>query len=877
MYYTVGYNDSYRYYGIWDGTSMATPHVSGAAALLISYAKAHGLNYNPLMIKRALEMSAVPVQEATPVDEGAGLIQIDKAIQILENLSQQPTTYIYGGTTFTSFKNPINIPDIPLSPAMVQFNDYFYNEFNLTYLYRGVYIRDEFPGSVPLYFYPLEYVQGWGLDYTATAKNYTISTNVDWITINQTTVSAGGTKMGSFMIHIDYNKLGKSGVYVGYVYIDDPSTSYIDGVIPVIVTFPMNPNGEMKASLSDTALPGVAKHYFVYVPRGTKELKVTLKVPNDASGTPMGRTTMEIADPLGNLVQAYVPGYWFVGAGGPSEYTWVIKDPRPGTWDLTAYTSTFTKYRTGYDESHYTLSVSLSSVTITPELIQKDASEPGNVTVGAVVTNHYGTFKADVVGYGVGRLDQAYAMLRTVNQSSWDVIGAVHVTNDIYFIKFGITSPNVTGADLDLYVIYFPTLNDLINFNLSAATIYDQQVGPTSEESFEKFMPAPGYYLVMVYGYDTRGYNSVQYVFYWQILGDNGNVNVNTKQFVSYSGTSHTISAKVELASNGTYLGVLGIINNATGETMTYAPMIFQVGQPEMLVLTSGSAVLGQESTLHVWVLNKTSMQLVTSPVTVIVNGKPYYTVNGRVNVTFIPTSLDPVEFQIHVASNEFKDVDLVTKVPVKEPVATTIASARDVQVFHTGSGVLVTKKPKIQLVEFNDGYMGAIYKVTANGPSGEVGYVLLAMPTNTKLYQLKNNPHIVDYWLIKGSKATYLLVKFIYASPVTVTVTVKFEPKQIHPQFNVLNYLYYRWYQNRLSEFNQLYQKALNAGINETILQKALSCNKTAGDYYQKALDLAGGNLFLHLNDFRLLGPLRNAYIAETTAVKILKEALGE
>ncbi|MCD6373637.1 MAG: hypothetical protein J7L37_08880, partial [Thermococcus sp.] len=68
-----------------------------------------------------------------------------------------------------------------------------------------------------------------------------------------------------------------------------------------------------------------------------------------------------------------------------------------------------------------------------------------------------------------------------------------------------------------------------------------------------------------------------------------------------------------------------------------------------------------------------------------------------------------------------------------------------------------------------------------------------------------------------------------------------------------------------------------LEAGVNETILQKALAANQTAAEYYQKALDLAGGNLLLHLGDFRVFAYLRNAYIAESTAVRILKEALGE
>ncbi|NPA76918.1 MAG: peptidase C1, partial [Candidatus Diapherotrites archaeon] len=41
-------------------------------------------------------------------------------------------------------------------------------------------------------------------------------------------------------------------------------------------------------------------------------------------------------------------------------------------------------------------------------------------------------------------------------------------------------------------------------------------------------------------------------------------------------------------------------------------------------------------------------------------------------------------------------------------------------------------------------------------------------------------------------------------------------------------NYLYYHWYQTKLSEFNELYQKALKEGVNESVLNEALKYNQT-------------------------------------------------
>ncbi|MDK2915019.1 MAG: hypothetical protein PWQ79_1934 [Thermococcaceae archaeon] len=874
MWYTVLYENPYRYYGIWSGTSMATPHVSGAVALMISYAKAQGLRYDPFMIKRALELSAKPTNQ-TLIDQGFGLIQVDKAIEKLEELSQEPTTYIYGGTTFTSFKNPIEVPQIPISPAYIEFNSYFYFMFGLPYLYRGVYLRNEYPVSVPLQFYPMDYIPGYGLNFTANEKAYKISTNVDWIIPSTNAVVAGNNTIGEFSINIDYSRLHGSNTYVGLVYIDDPDTSYVDGFIPVIVDYPMNPNGETHVKLSDTEKPGEARHYFVQVPRGTKELRITLRVPADENGVPMGRTKLVIARPLGGVEYDGVPDYYYVGAN-PSgylyNYTWVVENPVEGTWEITAYSSTFTKYYSGYSESHYEIEVELASVSISPQLIKKDVSSPSLVDVSAVVTNNYGTFNASAVGYGVGRLDEAYAFVSEVNQSDWDVIRLVYVDPTTYFIRFGITQPEDPNADLDLYVYYFPTYDDYLNFE--NYILYYEQIGPTSDEVFEQFMPAPGYYLIEVYGYDTVGYNPIHYLFYYQILGDNGDVTIDSTPF-TFSPGSKTINAQVNLSDEGTYLGVLGLVDADTGDSMVYAPMIFQVGQPEMLIVGYGEATLGQESTLHIKVLNKTSMEPVDAPATVTVNGRPYYTTTGEVEATFIPEELGQISFNVKASSPVFKDAETTITVNVKEPLSSPVEKINDAKFFIAGSGRIT--KTVISERRFNDGYRGAAYLITADGPSGEVGYITIAAPVDSEVYQVSGEPHLLDYTVVKGKNAVYIILKVQYASPVTVGVTVKVKPQRMGVAFNVLNFLYYQWYQNKVKEFEELYQKALEAGVDESVLQEALQYNQTAAEHYQKALDIAGGNILLRINDFKLFGHLRNAYFTELQAVEILKEALGE
>ncbi|TDU90677.1 PA domain-containing protein [Kribbella voronezhensis] len=66
-----------EYYTAMSGTSMATPHVAGAAAIL---AQRHP-SWTGEQLKAALAATAVPSQGATPVQQGLGRIDIPKALE----------------------------------------------------------------------------------------------------------------------------------------------------------------------------------------------------------------------------------------------------------------------------------------------------------------------------------------------------------------------------------------------------------------------------------------------------------------------------------------------------------------------------------------------------------------------------------------------------------------------------------------------------------------------------------------------------------------------------------------------------------------------------------------------------------------------------
>ncbi|WP_297466398.1 Ig-like domain-containing protein [Thermococcus sp.] len=267
--------------------------------------------------------------------------------------------------------------------------------------------------------------------------------------------------------------------------------------------------------------------------------------------------------------------------------------------------------------------------------------------------------------------------------------------------------------------------------------------------------------------------------------------------------------------------------------------------------------------------------------VTVGVIGSANVTAENNTIVANVTTSNSTVEVQVPLVNN-------VPSVIINTTAINSVITGESNASLVAGWNASATASTKTTLVKTENSKK--IYAVTikANVSLGENGVAVVAFRNIniSKVYVWKNGQKIqlttnesnpLGYYYIQGNVVFVVLkedpiveVDGTYAVPITPTTSLS-------SLILMLNYMYYHYIQTQNATFHELYNKALEAGVNETILQQVMEYYNQSMEEYATAKDLVGGSIIKNLGDFRLFIHLRKSYADLKKAIRILQQVLEE
>lgn len=198
----------------FSGTSSASPALAGLATVLISSVKQLGLNYDASAIVHAIRMSGQPISTSAYIDQGYGLPNINRALEIYKTLIK--------GEQFTSVD--VQVTTAPRIDGQIA-TGLLLKSSNLKSEDHRVAIKGVFAKSVP------------AQQSAHILKTVLLRSNASWLSQPQRLWLSTGSS--SFFVSIDATKalaeIEKGGELNGEIEVVDEITNQVLHIIPVTV------------------------------------------------------------------------------------------------------------------------------------------------------------------------------------------------------------------------------------------------------------------------------------------------------------------------------------------------------------------------------------------------------------------------------------------------------------------------------------------------------------------------------------------------------------------------------------------------------------------------------------------------------------------
>ncbi|MFJ4472269.1 S8 family serine peptidase [Streptomyces sp. NPDC089424] len=441
-------------YSMLQGTSMASPQATGAAALLLSAAQQKGIDLTPATLRTALTSTADHIKGVQAYEEGAGLINIPDA---WDSIRDDATAHTY------DIKAPVDT-------AIDQF-------LKTPGFGTGLYDRE---GG-------LKAGQKKTYDVTITRTSGPATAVRHELHFENNT---GGTFriVGDDVVRLPLNQPvtvkvqaapTSAGLKSAILELDDPRTEGIDKLVlnTVVVAQPL----KYAYSASGSVQRNSTTSYFVTVPEGAKSLEVAL------GGLKSGSQTRFISihpygvpsDPT-STINCY-PNYSNpANTCRPDVRSYA--DPQPGVWEIEVES----RRTSPLLDNPYKLDVTVLGAAFDPETVTVPEAKVGvPATASWKVTNGYAAIDGKLVG---GPLGSSKTTRPTIAQGQTQT-STVEVPAGATSLDVAIGGVSDTAADLDL------TVYD------STGAVVGQAADGDSEEQVTIASPKAGTYTVEVVGY----------------------------------------------------------------------------------------------------------------------------------------------------------------------------------------------------------------------------------------------------------------------------------------------------------------------------------------------------------------------------------------
>ncbi|MFE2041264.1 S8 family serine peptidase [Streptomyces sp. NPDC059477] len=461
-------------YSMLQGTSMASPQATGAAALLLSAAKQRGIDLTPAKLRTALTSTADHIKGVQAYEEGAGLINVEDA---WESVRDGATAHTY------TVKAPV---------------DTAIDQFLETPGYgTGLYDREGGLKAGQKKTYEITLTRTSGADKA-------LKHELDFENNAESTFKIVGSDEVKLPLNqpvtVKVQAAPKSaGVKSAILEVDDPRTEGIDQQVlsTVVAAQPAN----YTFSASGSVQRNSSTSYFVTVPEGAKTLEVAIGGLKDKSQTRF-ISIHPYGVPLDETQTPYCYNNYLDGNGcRPDARSY--SDPQPGVWEIEVES----RRTSPLLDNPFKLDVTVLSADFAPETVTLPEIQAGTpAPVSWTVTNSKAPIDGRLEGGPLGSSLSERPEIGHGESAEFEVTVPAGATR----LDASIGNVSDAAADLDLY---------LLDGN---GNVVAQAADGDSEEAVSVTAPAAGTYYVQIDGYSvpagTTAYDYLD-VFFSPALG----------------------------------------------------------------------------------------------------------------------------------------------------------------------------------------------------------------------------------------------------------------------------------------------------------------------------------------------------------------------